>query len=148
MKVPRKISSIISSVQTHKLPGCIYNIPEEYRKPIIDSIKKGIIIDAFNINYKYYLINKIASDLGFDPGDKRAPGPLLIKIEEALKDGIILIDHAEYLSTPGYTQIVELMKSKLPVIIFSSYPNFITRLRDTKFYKNNIILEFDYNELK
>jgi hypothetical protein len=146
LKVPQKIASIISSVNRRKIPGFIYNLPDDLRKAIVGSQKKSILIEARDVNSRTYIANKIAYTLGIQirVWDK---GTVFTRIEHAMEDQLIIINQAEFLATVAFNQIEELMKVKIPIILLSSHYNFPGRLRETKFYRDNVVIEYDCNEL-
>lgn len=149
MKVPKKILNVISSVQRHKkIPGFIYNLPDELRQEIISSQKNAIVIDAFEVHSNYHVLNAVAKALELNPGLVRYDAPLLVKIEERIGDKIVIINRAEYLAVKAYSQIKEFAKSKIPVLILSSYKGFNARFRETKFYRENNFLDFNCDEIK
>lgn len=149
MKVPKKISAIISSVKKHKIPGFIYNLSEELLQQIIADNKKAIVVDGAGIRTKWHLINAAATALGIDCKNiHRVDSPLIVNIQQRIGMRLIIIIKPEYFGYSTYEQITEFKNIQIPVIVLSSYPNFIQRFRETKYYQENMIIEFDYNDLK
>jgi hypothetical protein len=145
--VPKKIINVISKVQKHKkIPGFIYNVPEDLRKEIIGSQKHAIVIDAQNINSKNYIVNQICKQMSLPQmvGDSSLA---MVRIEQSIGNFIIIINGAEYLASGAYAQVKEFAKSKIPVLLLSSYKGFGNRFRGTKFYRDNNFFDCDYKEV-
>jgi hypothetical protein len=148
VKVPKKIISVISSVQKHKkIPGFIYNLPEDLREEIIQSQKKAIVIDAFEVNTKYFIVNAVYKALGLPSGAGFGVTTTMLHIENMIGDRIVIIDRIEYLAPNAYQQVKEFMKSKIPVLLLSSHEGFGERFRGTKFYRENNLFDCDFNDI-
>jgi hypothetical protein len=145
VKVPKKIQSVIGLVQRQKkIPGFIYNLPEDLRKEIIVSQKQSIVINASDVNSKTSIVNSVCSALKISAGQSSLA---MLKIEDKIGKNILIINSVEYLAPNAYAQIKEFSKSKIPVILLSSHQGFADRFRDTKFYKENNFFDCNYNEV-
>lgn len=149
MKIPKRISEVISSVRSQKkLPVFIYNTPEELKQQIVTTLKKSVIIDSANVHSSYHMVAEAAKQLKVETRSTNPKDPsMFVRIEAAIGDRVVVLLKPEFLALTAYSQISTFVNAGIPVIVISSYEGFIERFRHTKYYADNVFIEIDCKEL-